>query len=200
MSILTPTKTQAKKLYDILEREDGTLEGVALDVLDAAYDLYEARGKYVCLIQPIGAHSGVYGRTEASQGAVCLGVYATQKAALSAAQSAGAEQAHVGEKYITWVLPITFQAPMHYRAERKELVAPKDEKEVDMSWLPELAGRRCGAMFVLPGRRGIGRCEKPVPCRGNHSMSFPPGADHTPEWKWLTQPDIDLTDIEEGSE
>lgn len=193
MSILTPTKTQAKKLYPLLEQEDATLADVASQVLDTAFDLYEQRGKYVALIQPMGVHSDRYAPYDTKRSPIALGVYATEKAALAAALSAGNEQASVGERYVTWVLPITFQAPMHYRSERKGLIEDHSkDKVVDLSWLPPLGTRLCDQPFVLPGGRGIGRCDKPFPCRGEHGVTMPKKYEQTTEGAWLSQPPIEL--------
>lgn len=198
MTILSPTKTQAKKLYPILEREDATLAEVASDVLQRSFELYEERGKWVALIQPMSMGSDHYSTDDVRRAPIALGIYATEKAAAAAALSAGNEQASVGERYVTWVLPITFQAPVDYRAERKELHEDHSkDRVVDMSWLPELGTRKCGAPFVLPGGRGIARCEKPWPCRGQHSAEMPEKYKKTPEGAWLSQPSIDLeVDIE----
>lgn len=137
---LKPGKNDAKKLYDLLDRNWDDIESMAMAIMQEAFEVYESKAKFVLVGQSLDASASaeLASRFEFPAGtpdaerrmrskepmrdrAVCLGMFATKAPALTASRSLTYSAFNKEEPFQAYVLPIYNGTPAEFHKERKKL-------------------------------------------------------------------------------
>lgn len=127
---------------EVAEPEFESAEDMARAALEAAFELYEAKSKFVVAGQLY--YSPALGFVRDSEDLVLLGPYGTHKQAETAGQAL-AGSAVTGEQFRWWVLPITHGTPHAWFTARKkaridEALAESTAEQNRRRWLAETLG------------------------------------------------------------
>lgn len=133
--MLTPTKTDARILHDLLESGEGTLEEIALEVMKLAWKKYEANAKWAVVGQLYYVDGQFLTPEDPAADKVCLGLFKTQTQATTAAKSlvygsSTHEQARV------WVLPVHNGTPASFYDERRKKEKVLLDKRAEPPYTP----------------------------------------------------------------
>lgn len=126
---LKPGKRDVQRVADLLEGDFDSAEEAAAAVLDLAWQLYEAKGKFTVVGQMYYSPTGGWlDHRDAQASKIALGWYGTEKQAQTAAESLVFSRP-TGEEFRAWVLPVFHGTPSQYFTQRNEERKAEELKE-----------------------------------------------------------------------
>lgn len=130
MSNFSPGKTEVRKMIGVLERDFDTAEDAAKAVLEAAWDMYEGKGKWTVFAQRK--------RPDEPPMSLALGWYGTENQARAQAEGM-AFSSVTHEEYGYRVLPVFHGTAASWHAARKTAQKDSEKSEREQRLLESIA-------------------------------------------------------------
>ena len=115
---IRPTKTDAKKLIELLDREWDDAESLAMAVMEKSFEVYASKAKFAVAGQT-WRHDNPAFKGTPNNGLV-LDLFSTEKQALSEALKLTNSNANPTEPHQAWVLPVYHGTAHAYHSSRKK--------------------------------------------------------------------------------
>lgn len=115
---IKPTKTDAKKIHDLLDQEWEDVESMSLAIMERCFEVYAAKAKFAVVGQTRRADNPTF--KGVPQNGLCLDVFSTETQATNEALKLTSSTANPTEPHEVWVLPIFHGSAHAYHSERKK--------------------------------------------------------------------------------
>ena len=136
--------TEARKMAELLDRDFDSMEEASKAALELAWEIYEAKAKFVCVAQ-VYFDGGYLSSADGRASKVVLGPYGTEAVAKTAGESLALSKAS-GCELRWWLLPIEHGTPSAWHLRRKEereaeiLANTPDPKAAAVEWAAKQPG------------------------------------------------------------